>query len=429
MTESMDALVLFFSGNGMVFELLIATVMFTWWLEGRAHFAIRAIAGILAMVAVSLVWSLYVPSNIMTVIVGNFVIYALLVLWILLCWQVSFWQALFYLIMAGTLQHFAFRGADLTVSVIGTRWDLGWASTIGYALLLVPWLVIGYLCFARPMKRTSVASVGSRSVMALLVVMFLCVSVFKNVFSALEEDPSSSVGIVFGLFDLVTCIVMLALAIELVGRQAAKADGEVMRELLRQQKQQMASSKETIDLINVKTHDLKKQIAQMGSAMSAEQIEELSGLVDIYDASVNTGNEALDVLMAQKSMQCEQRGIRFDRMVDGQLLLFMKPVDLYSLFGNAIDNALEAVSMLDDASDRYISVQVRREKNMAMIRVENPFSGKIAFEDGLPRTTKDDARYHGFGTRSIRMIAEKYDGYMSIAAREGVFRLTVIIPL
>jgi len=168
---------------------------------------------------------------------------------------------------------------------------------------------------------------------------------------------------------------------------------------------------------------------QLGPAISQEQAGELQQLVEIYDSSVRTGNETLDVLLASKSLLCEQRGISFDRMVDGGLLDFMKPSDIYSLVGNALDNAMEAVSALPDDAEKYIAVRICESKGMAMIRVENPFAGELAFSDGLPVTTKGDTQYHGFGTRSIRMIARQYHGYMSISARDGIFRLTVILPL
>ena len=66
---------------------------------------------------------------------------------------------------------------------------------------------------------------------------------------------------------------------------------------------------------------------------------------------------------------------------------------------------------------------------MLLIHVENPYQGGITFEDGLPQTTKADNRYHGFGMRSMRMIAEQYDGVLTANADDGVFSLDVLLPL
>ena len=439
---ALTAVTRLFSGSGMLIELLAATLMFTWWQERRRRFAVTLPLMLATAVVVSGVWRGCLPQTILVTSVGNLLVFALFAVMILACWRVNARQALFYFTMAGTMQHFVYRGARLSSVWMHLLWeDAAWIDTYVYAAMQLPFLLVGYWCFARPLVRRPTSALAGRSVFALLAGMTLCVSVFTNLFNALAlPEAGSAAFTIFSAFDLVTCIFMMALANELVVNQVAKADGEVLRGLLRQQERQLAASKETIDLINVKTHDLKRQIALLGPRMSDEQKGELSSLVDIYDASVRTGNEALDVLLAQKSMQCEQRGVRFDRMVDGRLLAFMNPVDLYSLFGNAIDNALEAVDRLPEAVvadtaagaapvERYIAVRVHESKDMAMIRVENPFSGDVAFRDGLPVTTKDDERYHGFGTRSIRMIADRYDGTMSIVARGGVFRLTVILPL
>ena len=227
----------------------------------------------------------------------------------------------------------------------------------------------------------------------------------------------------------VTCAFVLALLAEIVKRERAERDGIVLQQLLNQQKSQLANDKATIDLINIKTHDLKKQLGLLGGRISQEEIDGLNRLVSIYDSSVRTGNETLDVLLANKSLQCEQRGIRFDRMIDGELLDFMKPADIYSLFGNAVDNAIEAVLRLDDDADRYVSMTVCKRKEMLSIHIENPYVGELRFDDGLPQTTKQDKDYHGFGTRSMRMIVDRYDGVLTIGAADHVYTVDVLMPL
>lgn len=431
MVQAIDVILAFFTDNGMVVELMVSTLLFTWWLERRDMFWWRALTGAAVMLVESMLWHGYVPENLWAVTVQNIIVFALLIAWIGECWKVNIRQALFYFVMSGAMQHLVYRGARLLSVGLHRCWPNGaWIDTYAYSFVQIPLYCLAYAVFARPMAKKDISMVGGRSVFAMMVGMMLCVSVFTNMFNFLALPASGAAAFtVFSLFDFVTCVFMLELAIELVSKQRAHAEGEVLRHLLRQQKQQMESTKETIDLINVKTHDLKKQIVQLGPAISQEQAGELQQLVEIYDSSVRTGNETLDVLLASKSLLCEQRGISFDRMVDGGLLDFMKPSDIYSLVGNALDNAMEAVSALPDDAEKYIAVRICESKGMAMIRVENPFAGELAFSDGLPVTIKGDTQYHGFGTRSIRMIARQYHGYMSISARDGIFRLTVILPL
>ena len=127
---------------------------------------------------------------------------------------------------------------------------------------------------------------------------------------------------------------------------------------------------------------------------------------------------------------CEKEGITLSCIADGRSLGFMKPVDLYSLFGNAIDNAMEAVRAIGDPERRSISLIVRRIGDMISVHVENYFSGSVAFgEDGMPLTSKEDKHNHGFGTRSMRLIVESYDGTISTNTQGDVFHLNALIPV
>lgn len=202
-----------------------------------------------------------------------------------------------------------------------------------------------------------------------------------------------------------------------------------MQHLLYQQKQQMKLSQETIDLINVKCHDIKNQIATLGNNIPEDELADLKRAIDIYDTAFKSGNEVLDVLLMEKFMQCENKKIRLDCMIDGELLSFMKKSDVYSLFGNAIDNAIEAVDKINDEEKRCINIRVKKSRGMILVHVENQYLGELSFEEGLPQTTKKDKRYHGFGMKSIRMIVEKYHGFLSAGSKDNMFSLDILLPV
>ena len=108
----------------------------------------------------------------------------------------------------------------------------------------------------------------------------------------------------------------------------------------------------------------------------------------------------------------------------------MEPTDLYSFFGNALDNAIEAVERLDDPERRSIGLVVRRTGDMVSVHVENYFDGQVSFDgEGLPQTRKADEANHGFGVRSMRMIAEGLGGSLNCNASGDVFSLDALLPL
>lgn len=101
----------------------------------------------------------------------------------------------------------------------------------------------------------------------------------------------------------------------------------------------------------------------------------------------------------------------------------------FALYSNALDNAMEAVCKLDDVEKRIIFVSVKEELGMAIIHVENNYTGELIMADGIPRTSKGDEFYHGYGVKSICMVVEKYDGNMALLPQNGIFNLNITIPV
>ena len=108
----------------------------------------------------------------------------------------------------------------------------------------------------------------------------------------------------------------------------------------------------------------------------------------------------------------------------------MKSADVYSLFGNALDNAIEAVMKLQDKSKRVIGLKVYSVGGLVTVNIKNFYQGKIDLNaEGLPATTKSDKAYHGYGMKSIHMIVEKYDGNLSVQTKDEVFNLNILFSM
>ena len=152
-------------------------------------------------------------------------------------------------------------------------------------------------------------------------------------------------------------------------------------------------------------------------------------MLEAYNSRFKTENAALDVILSRKSFVCHERHIHFTVMADGKALNFMREADIYSLFGNILDNAIEAAGKLENSEQKVIKLSVEREGYFVSIHEENYFSEKLEFEDGLPKTTKPETVYHGFGMKSIRMLAGQYDGSVKIAVEGNRFILDILFPV
>ena len=127
--------------------------------------------------------------------------------------------------------------------------------------------------------------------------------------------------------------------------------------------------------------------------------------------------------------QMEKEGIRLACSLGHLELDFLSLPDLYTLLGNAIDNAVEGVRNLPDPEKRVVQLSIQTSGGFVSIQTNNYYAGELTLENGLPRTTKRDPAGHGYGLKSIRYLARKYGGSMSVSARDGVFVLQIMLPV
>ncbi len=271
------------------------------------------------------------------------------------------------------------------------------------------------------------------------VAVVLCFAVFavSNMSYAFKNTPFSSnftleIFIIRTLVDLGGLGMLYAYHAQLQELNS-KLEMEFLQSMLHMQYENYRFSEETMALVDQKYHDLKHQIRllrdEVDSERKLEYLDRMEQEIKQYEAQNKTGNRVLDTLLSAKSLQCQKQGISLTCVADGSELSFMHPMDLSALFGNALDNAIEGVCKLEDAEKRLIHVSVARQKQFLRIRVENCYQGELAYENGMPATTKQNKRYHGFGLKSIRDVVAKYDGSMTIAAQDGWFELRILFPV
>jgi len=212
----------------------------------------------------------------------------------------------------------------------------------------------------------------------------------------------------------------------------AKYDLDAMRNILQSQYTLYRKSSESIDIVNRKYHDLKHQIAVLRAEEDSEKrmafLDEMESEIKIYEAQNKTGNSVVDTILTGKSMTCQNYGIEMTCVVDGKLLNFMHVMDICTILGNALDNAIECEIQIEEQEKRLIHVEVLSKKDFIVLRFENYFEGNLEFEDSLPTTTKANKQYHGYGIKSIKYTAKKYNGWVTINKRGNWFELNVVIP-
>ncbi len=203
--------------------------------------------------------------------------------------------------------------------------------------------------------------------------------------------------------------------------------------MLQSQYAKFRNYQESIDMVNIKYHDLKHQISALKSEADTRKrnawIESLEKELEEYKPKKLTGNSVLDALIDAKSLQMEKHKVKFTIVAEGALLDFMHVTDICSIFGNALDNALEAVILIPEEEKRLIHLSLSRKKGFVLLEVLNYFAFAPKMREGILESLKSDRKNHGFGIKSMRYAVEKYGGTLHHETEDSCFKLRIMIPI
>ena len=298
--------------------------------------------------------------------------------------------------------------------------NLDWAIFFGFHLLSIVLLAALFT----PKNRLVHNRRTTRNVIVLSIATVTLVNILICV-SRVYEGESPMLNIVTKVLYVGFSFTILTICAGIFSQSEQEEQIGILHQLWRQDRAQFESVKANMDVINMKCHDLKHILDKIEGKLTGAEAASLREAIQFYDANIKTGNEVLDVVLCEKAMTCQKSGISFSCMADGGRLDFLTPVQTYSLFGNIIDNAVEAVKPLP-LEERVISLSCREEGDVLVIEESNYFSGGLKLDHGLPATSKGDSSRHGFGTKSIQYIAAQHGGTMDIRVADNMFFLTIV---
>lgn len=233
------------------------------------------------------------------------------------------------------------------------------------------------------------------------------------------------------LVDIVGVVTLQAMHLQKIDAER-KVENIAMKGILENQYLQYRESRDNIDLINRKYHDLKHQLRilreESDGGRREAYLDEIEEGIEKYEAEYKTGNTVLDTVLTGKYGQCLKHSITMTVIADGTLLQALSVMDLCTVFGNAIDNAVEYEKTVKDKEKRLIHLSVSEKNGFACILVENYYEGKAIPDGSFPETTKKDKEHHGYGLKSLKSTVERYGGYVNTSVRDIWFRLEMIIP-
>ena len=418
----------------LMLRYLLGMLLFSWRLPRKEHYWRRVLGWSLLCVLVAV--GLPILSEATLYITTIFLLESILAMYAIRFSCKAEWSTVLYIAAAVySAEHIASM-IDSLISMINptllTFQNLESLSPFLFAnwiLVLLAVYALVYWWMFSDSKITEEHNLNFKAMMSLLVASVL-VNLYMNIYytSLVPEKSLWSSIYEYGM-NAVMSLSLLMIQYGVLRQKQTEIRLQMVSMLFEQAREQYRISKENIEAINIKCHDLKHQLLTVKDKTDEEEYKRMMELVDSYGSEIETGNEALDVVFQEKNFQCRKLGIQFTCIIDGSALNFMDTIDLYVLFGNMIDNCIEAVSRLPETEVKNIQVTVRRDRGFVIITTENGYTGELQWMDGRIRTSKDDQQNHGFGMLSIEKIIHKYDGRYSIQTENNIFIMDIVFPI
>lgn len=417
-------------------QLIIAELFFVIHWQKRPHFALRLLASacgyVISSYLVFQLFSLIPGSHPIAYVLYYFSLFFLTLSAMRFCLEAKGKDILFAGVCAYATQHIAFAIYMIFLQVTGISLPV----LPDFLLLrLLPYVLVSAAVYFFIIKKYEgkgeLRDKDPHMILIALVILFtvIVVSVYvddRNI----RENVAVIRNILCRIYAILCCVLAIFIAFNLSRQNRMLKEKELMENMLHNLREQQKLSQENINIINIKCHDLKYRISKISRIEDAEDqkeyIESIKNAISIYDNIYQTGNDALDLVLTEKSLRCNEHHVKLSTMVDGSTLHFMNSTDVYALFGNLLDNAIESVMAQEDEERRIISALVTKREQGCHIHIENYCNAQLQFVDGLPLTTKKDKCYHGFGVKSIKYIVDKYKGDVFMQMRDRKFMVDIL---
>ena len=290
---------------------------------------------------------------------------------------------------------------------------------IGFTLAVC--ILVRYTA-ARLMPDEGLYRIGPRQLLSAGLLGGMFVFQFFALMSTLQNTGVGLVLVAPAFLTQLYCLTLLYLQTELFKKSAMQKEMDTLNLLYERQRQQYQIARQNVQIINRKCHELKVQIADLRrlqpDAAVSQSLDEAEQAARMYDANAATGNEVLDVVLTEKSLLCEAQRIRLNCVADGTCLAAIEPGDLYALFSNLLDQAIDAAAQQRDTDRRMIDLLVCRRQGFAVVNVIGPH----------PAEQPDHGRRHSYELKVARRIVHKYSGSMATEPRGALFAVKIVLP-
>lgn len=306
-------------------------------------------------------------------------------------------------------------------------WVERWSNLLEFFCVAAVYAVLFCLLGRRLRRDRYYEHADSRIVAVSVVIVLICTGITRLLRLAWPLNFYTTVAT--ALYAITCCVLALFFEFFLYYNLRRESEHLLFRRIHEEERRQYEISRDNAEMLSIKSHDLKHKLVALEGRLPKGEIDSMRSIIDTYDSIYHTGSEVLDIILNEKNLRCRSKGISITCMGSGKALDNLDNMDMYSLFGNLLENAITAAQQLDEPQKRIISLVIQQKGSFVYIDVRNFYrQTELQLEEGLPRTTKQEERgYHGYGLKSVRAIARKYKGDLTVRMEDGIFTAQVYL--
>lgn len=254
------------------------------------------------------------------------------------------------------------------------------------------------------------------------LISFIIATLLWNV--SREQDEVSLIFTVIFLLIVFLNILLYILMSKMQRDNITKEEFNLLKATLSAQEKLAVEVKERYTEMKTLRHDMKHYFTAAAELISENKPNEAKKYIEnIINEKINstsaviaTGSAVIDAVINSKIASCEGKGIEIKCMIDTQLA-GVNDMDISILLSNLLDNAISGC----DVTEPKIELMIQSKKSFTYVAVKNKISMSVLDNNPNLLTKKEDKSSHGFGVKSIKNIARKYDGSAEFSEQNGYF--------
>ncbi len=264
-------------------------------------------------------------------------------------------------------------------------------------------------------------------ILAMSIMLIIIVKRYQFELSGMSSGRQEVRGGFAGTSLIFLVAMVLLVSVGLLINDSVRKQNEILTLRDEMQNNWYQNVQNELDLERMRVHDVKRHFLVLQAYEKEKNweqlhqyLEKISGQFSEIKIPICTGNRILDLVLYYKKKEAEQKNIEWKLHVVKLQNLPMEEDEIVSLMGNLLDNAIEACERMID-SDRWILIQINRQKQILNIEISNSIEKAPREKDGELISSKDNKKLHGYGLKSARRIVERHKGELFFRIQDEQF--------